>query len=105
MDNRDILTLLKKTRFPVCYGAFPTAQTAPYMDLNFLYSRNHFASNVLTVEVNRWQVSLYTLGKKRDQEKRLEKVLTDAGICWEKYSGGIDEEGYLQTIYEFEEVV
>lgn len=103
MDNKAILRMLKSSGIPVAYGAFRTAQNPPYIEYSLAYTSNLFGDSKVCHIGNHWQVNLFTLGKSSATERQLEAVLDMNEICWDKISGNLDDEGYLQTIYEFGE--
>ena len=105
MDSRDLLVILQKTGFKTVYAGLDEMYAPPYISYQFLYTSNQFSDNSLDTIFGHWQVNLYTQGKRLDDERTVEAVLNDHGICWEKMSGDFDaKEKVLQTIYEFGEV-
>lgn len=107
MTLAEIYALLKQTGYPVAYHHFessPTnpAPTPPYIIYLTPYSTNFGPDNKKAMIVNkRLQVELYTSIKDIAAENKLESVLSNANIQYDKTEGYIESEKLYQIIYEF----
>lgn len=102
MDNKQMLTILQSIGYPVRYGYFKTPVDPPYLVYNQQLVGHQYGDNVQGTRYTRWQVDLYTDGKRSTQEAAVEAVLNTNRLNWVKISAGVDEvQGYLRTIYEF----
>lgn len=100
MKHEQLYELLKQMKLPLAYSHFSKAQNPPYL-VYFTEDSNTFAADnrVYFKEAN-WVIELYTDKKDLNLETRLEVLLEDAELYYEKYEAYIDTEKMYQIRYE-----
>ena len=94
--------ILKQSGYPVAYRFFNTKQTPPFVCYLVSYTNNQSADNVPWKKINHIQIELYTKNKDLDAEKKIEDLLTNAGLFFNAEETYIDTEKVSQRIYEIE---
>lgn len=102
-----LIEILKQTGIPFAYSYFEETQDIPFIVYSFTQSSNTNADNVVYANTNTYTIELYT-NKKDDNdktkiidedEKKLEQILNDNEICWNKVETFIDDENIFQITY------
>lgn len=105
MTQEEVFALLQSTGLAVTYyqwpeGAAPPLPWVAYLDTG---SDNFSADGTVYYQATTWRAELYTLKKDPGAERRLENVLTSAGLFWRKLpTAWIDSERMFEIPYEFE---
>lgn len=102
MTLRDLHNRLQKTGYPVAYRFFAEPQEPPFLCYLVAYTNNQGADNVAWQKINHIQIELYTKNKDLTAERRVEDVLTEAGLFFNAQETYIDTEKIYQRIYEIE---
>lgn len=102
MTIRKIKKTLEKTGYPVAYYQFKKPPTIPFIAFLTAYSRNFAADGKVYKKINRLQIELYTEIKDPAAEERLETVLDEAELFYNKTETYIESENLFQIIYECE---
>lgn len=102
MQEAELLALLKTTGLPVAYHAFKKTPSLPYLVYLFSYSDNFGADNKVYSKADAYQVELYTTKKDPATEERVEAILDDADIYWDKAEMFIESEDMYQVLYTIE---
>lgn len=100
MTHEQIYTLLKQMKLPIAYNHFKEPQNTPYLIYLSEDTSNFGADNKVYHKIDNWVVELYTDKKELNLETRLEVLLEDAELYYEKYEVYIDTEKMYQVRYE-----
>ncbi len=101
MDHNEILAMLDEMDIPYAYDHFAEGESPQppficflYPDVDMFSADNvvYFSSNVLNLE-------LYTDYKSIDLEKRIEEILTEHELYYEKTETWIDSEKLYEVLY------
>jgi hypothetical protein len=98
----ELKQLLDTVGYPVVYSHFNNPPNPPYIVYLFDFSSNYFADNKVYRKIDNIQIELYTTKKDQAAEGKLEKVLDDNEIPYEKTETWIDSEKLYQILYEVE---
>ncbi len=102
----DVLQAFKKAEgIDFAYDHFTEGESPNPPFVVYLYpSTNNFsADGIVYYPVNAVNVELYTDKKDPDTEKKLERLLTEAGVFFEKSEIWISSERLYEVLYSFEE--
>lgn len=102
MSLQELHDLLQATGLPVAYNVFAEPQQLPYLCYLVPYTNNFSADGMVYAQIDHVQIELYTRTKEPAIEQRLEQVLDNAGLFWEKEEEYIDSEHCYQILYEIE---
>lgn len=86
MDKINPVKLLKPLGIPVGYFVNPEPGKVPFIVYTGAGSRNFKAENSVYDKKARWNIELYIKKKDVALEEKLEDLLDEAGIVWEKGS-------------------
>lgn len=86
MDKINPVKLLEPLGKPVGYFVNPKPGEVPFIVYYGAGSNNFKADNVVYSKEDHWNIELYVDKKDVTLEERLEKLLDDAEIVWEKGS-------------------
>ena len=103
----EILKAFKETEgIDFAYDHFAEGESPNPPFVVYLYpSTNNFAADgIVYVPINKVSVELYTDKKEPETEQKLERLLTGAGVFYEKTEVWIASERLYEVIYSFEEV-
>ena len=100
MTNNALHDLLKQMNLPLAYNHFKGAQEAPYLIYLTEDSSNFGADNKVYQKIDNFVIELYTNKKDLNLETKLEVLLEDADLYYEKYEAYIDTEKMYQIRYE-----
>ena len=100
----ELLTLLKQIGLPYAYDHFAPgkAPAPPFLCYLKPETHNFAADGIVYLSVEVVHVELYTDYKNPAIEKRVETVLTDAGIFFDKTEVYIESEHLFEVLYSFD---
>ena len=89
---------------PVTYHHFETeqGQEPPFLVYLFPESDNMAADNRVYQKLSELNVEIYTDVKSVELESRMEKILDEAGLFWDKTEIWIESERLYEVLYEME---
>ena len=102
MKTSDVKTILKATGYPVAYSHFGKKVNPPYIAYLETNTESLVADNKVFMKWISIDVELYTSKKDTEAESKLEKVLNNAEIPWEKSEDYIEKEKLFMITYEIE---
>lgn len=104
MTHEEILTMLEGTGIPVAYDHFSEGESPdpPFICFLFPGSDNFSADGRVYLKVRSVNVELYTNLKDPGLEGRLETVLDQHGIFYQKTEVWIETEKLYEVLYQFE---
>lgn len=99
-----LLEMVKKTELPNAYHHFAEgeAPTPPFLIYLILESDNFSADGGVYFKANEVHIELYTDYKEPKTEKKVEAVLDEYGIFYNKSEVFIDSEKLYEVLYIFE---
>lgn len=100
MTHEQIYNLLQQIKLPLAYNHFKETQNTPYLIYLTEDTSNFGADNKVYFKINNWVIELYTDKKDLNLEAKLEKLLDEAELYYEKYEAYIDTEKIYQVRYE-----
>jgi hypothetical protein len=105
MTLDDLHQALKSTGLPVAYREFKSSPTnpppkPPFITYQFSHSSDMIADNQNYVDIENFQIELYTSKKDLAAEQKVQDKLKELGLPYRKFEAWIDSEGLLQIIYE-----
>lgn len=100
MNQSELYALLKTTDYPVAYHQFEGRQTPPFIVYIFREITNFPADNRAYFKIFSYDIELYTLKKDLTAEGKIEGVLDEAGVYWEKSETYIESEKAYQILYQ-----
>ena len=97
-----IFNLLKQTGLEVVYRTWDEGsdKPMPYICFRVVDSNNFSADNHSYCPITNWAVELYSERKDDESESKIEEVLNDADLAFNKYESQIDK-GILEVLYLF----
>jgi hypothetical protein len=100
-----IAELLNKLGIPFAYDHFAEGESPdpPFVCYRVPNTENFGADGVVYFGINVVDIELYTDFKSLETEKKLEDLLTEYGIFYEKNEAFIELEKLYEVLYEFEE--
>lgn len=102
MKLSDVKNMLDKAGFPVAYYEFGKKVEPPYICYLVPESFNFGADNKVLAKIDNIQIELYTENKNIQAELKLENVLDEACIFYEKSEVYIKEENLFKILYEID---
>lgn len=97
---RDLRALLAPLKIPMARNQFTTAQSPPFIVYLSVAPENAGADNVVWYSAPGFRIELYTTKKEGALERRIEALLTENEIYWEKDGDiKIDSESLWMTLY------
>ena len=101
------VTILKALGLPFAYQKFAEGENPllPFAVYKYTGSQNFNADGVVYYPIAETEIDLYTEKKEKTIEKRLEKLLDNAEICYSKAENYIDSEKMYEIIYSFSEIM
>lgn len=100
MTQEQIYNLLDTLGLPVAYSHFKETKKPPYLIYLTEDTSNFGADNKVYYKIDNWVIELYTDKKDINLEIRLEALLDDVELYYEKYETYIDTEKMYQVRYE-----
>ena len=100
----EVIQILKKLGIPYAYDHFAEGEgpDPPFICYHTPDSDNFAADGIVYVDVDVIDIELYTDEKDPALERKLQKLLNQAGIFYEKDETWIESERLYEVIYEFE---
>lgn len=99
MDEITLNRILKKTGLPVVYHHWEHPPQLPYLVYIFDNSANFEADNKVYEKISNYRIELYSDYKDIKLEKKIEDVLDEHDIYYEKIETFIDKEEIYQVVY------
>ena len=96
----ELKRLLDTTGYPVAYSHFNEPKATPFITYLVTYSSNFHADNKVHKKINNVDIELYTDKKDLQAEEKLESILDDQELPYDKVETFISEEKLYQIIYE-----
>lgn len=100
MTQAELFQMLKSTGLPVTYYEWTAPPSLPYIVYLFADSDNFGADNQVYVDIENYQVELYSDKKDKPSEKLVEDKLKENEIYYEKSEEYIESEKMYQIIYD-----
>ena len=101
LTTDQIIKLLEDYDVQCTFNHFNEPVTPPYMVYNVSSTDNFNADNVVYHQIDTLEIELYSRVNPLEEERKLEKYLTDNGILWDKSSDTwIDEDKVMMSVYE-----
>lgn len=101
MTQTELYEGLKSIGFPVAYSHFGNeVPKPPYLVYLFAYSSDFMADNTNYVEINNFQVELYTVKKDLESEALVQNKLKELELPYSKVETYLSDEKLYQIIYE-----
>lgn len=95
-----VCEMLKQMNLPLAYNHFKSEQNPPYLVYMVSEIESFSADNKVYHQEDRFSIELYTDKKDIQLETRLEILLEDHEVYYEKYETYIDTEKMYQIRYE-----
>lgn len=107
MTRAEIKTVLETIGLPYEYDHFETgkAPALPFIVFTYPQSNNFAADNGVYAKRSNIAIELYTSHKNFALEDRIEAVLDQYGIFYDKNEVFVDSERAYQITYELEELI
>ncbi len=107
MTENEIFKVVKQVGYSAAYHHFEEGQAPepPFLVYLFPESRNVSADNQVYARIQKLNLELYTDKKDLEAERKVEKVLKDAGLFWNKEEAWIESESLYEILYEMEVLI
>ncbi len=107
MTIEEVAEMIKETGLPTRYEQYPNKQVPPlpYTVYYFPNSNNFGADDETYIKITALNIELYTATKSPKDEIRVEQVLRNHGIYWNKTEAFIESEHMYETLYEMEIII
>jgi len=103
MTYVDLIDEFELLGFPATYGSFKSSPSLPYIAINATSNNDMMADNINYLDIEGYQVELYTEVKHPPTEQLIQDKLKELGIAYSKIGPvEIESEGFYQTIYEIQ---
>lgn len=104
MKMKDVLSILKETDLPFAYDHFAEGESPepPFICYLLPGSNNFSADGKVYFKANEVHIELYTDFKDLTVEQKLEAVLDEHGIFYNKSETWIESEKLYEVLYIFE---
>ena len=102
MTLEELYQALESIGLPVAYRAFKDPQNPPFLVYLFAYKSDLMAENQNYVEIDNFQVELYTENKDPTTEKLVENKLKELGLPYSKKETFVQSEGLFQLVYDIQ---
>ena len=102
MTLEELAGMLEKIGFPFAYDHFAEGESPdpPFICFLFPGSENFAADNVVYMEFSNLSIELYTDEKDPELEDRVEAVLNDHELFWNKSEVWIESEKLYEVLYQ-----
>ena len=99
-----LLEIIQATGIPFAYDHFAEGESPepPFICYLLPASDNFAADGAVYFKVNEVHIELYTDAKDPDLEQRVEAVLDERGIFYDKTEVWIESESLYEVLYSFE---
>lgn len=107
MQKSEVMAMLREMGMPTVYYQWPNGKVPlpPYTVYYYPGSDNFAADDTVYVGIETLNIELYTAAKSFAAEKKVETVLADHGIFWNKTEAYLDSEHLYEVLYEMEIVL
>jgi len=104
MTHKDVMAMMEEIGLPFAYHHFAEGESPEPPFVVFLYpgSNNFSADGVVYFKVNSLDVELYSDLKDTDLEEKIETVLDEYGLFYQKTEVFIETEKLYEVLYEME---
>ena len=104
MTYDGIVTMLEEANLPLAYDHFEEGESPdpPFLIFLFPFSDNFSADGGVYRKINELHIELYTDKKQPDVEERIEAILDDYEIYYDKSEVWIPEEKLYEVLYSTE---
>ena len=104
MTIENLVEMLQKTGIPFAYDHFAEGESPePPFICYFLPGSNNFAADgKVYFRINQVRIEIYTDSKDLAVERKVEMVLDESGIFYNKSEGWIQSEKLYEVLYSFE---
>ncbi len=101
MTHEEVMQMLSETGILFAYDHFAEGESpdSPFICFLFPGSENFSADNVVYAEFSNLSIELYTDEKDPELEDRLEAVLNDHELFWNKSEVWIETEKLYEVLY------
>ena len=102
MTKAEVPKMLKEMKLPFAYDHFAEGESPdpPFICFLFPGSENFSADNVVYMEFSNLSIELYTDEKDPELEDRVEAVLNDYELFWNKSEVWIETEKLYEVLYQ-----
>lgn len=103
----EIKNMLSSTGLPIAYYQYPVGQAPqlPYLVYYYPQSVNFGADNKVYQKANQLNIELYSKQKSFELEERIENVLDEFEIFYNKIESYIESEEMYEVLYESEVII
>ena len=107
MTEKEVYQMVKSVGLPAAYHHFEEGKSPDPPFLVYLYPEtNNFAANgIVYQDINQLDIELYTDKKDLEAEKRVEAVLKEHGLFYEKTETYLESEKMFEALYEMEVLI
>lgn len=104
MTMEELVAMLQKTGIPFAYDHFAEGESPepPFICYLLPGSNNFAADGKVYFKINQVRIELYTDSKDLSVERKVETVLDEAGIFYNKSEVWIQSEKLYEVLYSFE---
>lgn len=102
MTRDDLYQVLKEIGLPVLYQGPKKPTKPPFIVYLFTYKSDVMAENQNYVDIDNYQVELYTEYKDDATEKLVESKLKELGLPYSKTETFVQSEGLFQLVYDIQ---
>ena len=102
MNYQELDKILKTTGLPFTFHHWEHPPKPPYGVYFDDYTDNFAADNMVYVQISHCNIELYSSQRDTEDENKIETVLDEAEIYWDKTRTYIESERLYQTTYEIE---
>ena len=104
MTIENLVEMLQKTGIPFAYDHFAEGESpeAPFLCYLLPGSNNFAADGKVYFRINQVRIELYTDSKDLAVERKVEMVLDESGIFYNKSEVWIQSEKLYEVLYSFE---
>lgn len=102
MTAKEVYEGLKKLGYPVAYSHFSEGDVpkTPFVTYSFPGTNNFAADGTVYVSITELDIDLYTDKKNLEDERKIEKWLTENGMFYNKQEVYLESEKWLKITYE-----
>lgn len=104
MSREEIEAMLDRTEIPYRYFLFEEKEAVepPFLVWYLPDTDNFSADGQVYYRIDSLNLELYTDQKDFDLEERVERILDEQGIYWDKTEAYLEEEQMYEVLYEME---
>jgi len=102
MTQAELYQGLQATGLPVAYRTFKSPTTPPFLVYLFAYKSDLMADGQNYLEIDNYQIELYTKNKDPATERLIQNKLKELGLPYSKTETFLQSEGLFQLVYEIQ---